>query len=376
MTESSARKVPFLDVGQAYEELRSEIEEALLRVARSGHYILGPEVEAFERDFAAHVGVGHCVGMSNGLDALKIGLLALGVEPGDEVLVPSNTFIATWLAVSECGAVPVPVEPDPATHQIDSGRIEAALGPRTKAIVPVHLYGHPADMDAIMEVADRYGLKVIEDAAQAHGGFYKGRRIGADGHAAAWSFYPGKNLGALGDAGALTTGDPAVAERAALLRNYGSSTKYLHEAAGFNCRLDPLQAAVLAAKLPHLDDWVDRRRRVAAFYNDALADTGLGLPVPPQWADPSWHLYVVRSGDRARLREALDAAGIETLIHYPLPPHRQQAYAHLQLPPGAFPIAEKLAATCLSLPLWPGMTEAHVATVAAAIRRFAPAVHA
>ena len=373
MTEAPAPKVPFLDVKQAYEELRVEIEEALLRVARSGHYILGPEVEAFERDFAAHIGAGHCLGMSNGLDALKIGLLALGVEPGDEVVVPSNTFIATWLAVSECGAVPVPVEPDPATHQIDAGRIEAALGPKTKVIVPVHLYGHPADMDSIMEVANRHGLKVLEDAAQAHGGFYKGRRIGTDGHAAAWSFYPGKNLGALGDAGALTTDDPAVAERAALLRNYGSTTKYLHEAAGYNCRLDPLQAAVLAAKLPHLDRWVDRRRQVAAFYNDALADTGLGLPVPPQWADPSWHLYVVRTGERARLREALDAAGIETLIHYPLPPHRQQAYANLAIPADSLPIANRLADEVLSLPMGPHLSGEQMERVVEALRRFSGA---
>jgi len=370
MTEALAAKVPFLDVKQAYEELSGEIEEALLRVARSGHYILGPEVEAFERDFAAHIGARRCVGMSNGLDALKIGLLALGVEPGDEVIVPSNTFIATWLAVSECGAVPVPVEPDPATHQIDSGRIEAALGPKTKVIVPVHLYGHPADMDSIMEVANRNGLKVLEDSAQAHGGYYKGRRIGADGHASAWSFYPGKNLGALGDAGALTTDDPVVAERAALLRNYGSSTKYLHEAAGYNCRLDPLQAAVLAAKLPHVDAWVDRRRQVAAFYNDALADTGLGLPLPPQWADPSWHLYVIRSGERERLREALDAAGIETLIHYPLPPHRQRAYADLAIPADSLPIANRLADEVLSLPMGPHLTPEQMERVVDAVRRF------
>ncbi len=370
MTDAGAPAVPFLDVKQAYEELRDEIEQALLRVARSGRYILGPEVEAFEQDFAAHIGVAHCLGMSNGLDALKIGLLALGVEPGDEIVVPSNTFIATWLAVSECGAVPVPVEPDPATHQIDPDRIEAALGPKTKIIVPVHLYGHPADMDPIMEVANRHGLKVLEDAAQAHGAFYKGRRVGADGHAAAWSFYPGKNLGALGDAGALTTDDPAVAERASLLRNYGSRTKYVHEAAGYNCRLDPLQAAVLAAKLPHLDAWVDRRRQVAAFYNHALADTGFGLPVPPQWADPSWHLYVITTGRRERLREALGAAGIETLIHYPLPPHRQQAYADLAIPAESLPIANRLADEVLSLPIGPHLTAEQMERVADSLRRF------
>jgi len=368
-----AEPVAFLDLKAGYDEIREEIEEALLRVARSGWYILGPEVERFEQAFASHIGVGSCVGVSNGLDALKLALIALGIGPGDEVIVPSNTFIATWLAVSECGAIPVPVEPDPVTQQIDAERIEAAVGPYSKAVIPVHLYGHPADMDPIMEIARSRGLKVVEDAAQAHGGFYKGRRIGADGDVTAWSFYPGKNLGALGDAGAITTDDPELAARIAQLRNYGSLRKYHHELRGYNHRLDPLQAAVLEVKLRHLDEWVDRRRRIASFYNQALAGTGLTLPVPPQWADPSWHLYVVRTPERDSLAEALAEAGVQTLVHYPVPPHLQPAYADAGIARGGLPIAERLAGEVLSLPMGPNLEMEQAERVAETVRRWARA---
>ena len=267
--------------------------------------------------------------------------------------MPSNTYIATWLAVSGVGAVPVPVEPDPATHNIDPARIAAAITPRTRAICPVHLYGQPADMDPILEIARAHGLRVVEDAAQAHGARYKGRRIGAHGDIACWSFYPGKNLGAMGDAGAVTTDDEGLAERIRLLRNYGSRQKYVNEEAGVNSRLDPVQAAVLRVKLAVLDDWTERRRAIAAAYADGLAGSGLTLPHVPDWAAPAWHLYVVRSPDRNALQARLTGAGVGTLIHYPIPPHMQTAYAGLGMAPEALPLARRLADEVLSLPMGP-----------------------
>ena len=344
-------RVPFLDVRAGYEELREEIDEAVARVLRSGRYILGEEVEAFEEQFSAYCNASHAVGVGNGLDALHLAILACGIGPGDEVIVPSNTFIATWLAVTYAGAVPVPVEPDPATHNLDPARIEAAITPRTKAILPTHLYGQPAHLDPMLEIARRHGLRVIEDAAQAHGARYKGRRIGGHGDAVAWSFYPGKNLGAFGDGGAVTTNDADVAERVRMLRNYGSREKYVHELKGFNSRLDPLQAAILAVKLRHLDEWNGRRGQIARLYSERLAGSHVEPPFVPDHADPSWHLYVIRSGRRDRLADELRAAGIETLVHYPIPPHRQRAYADfasLDLP-----VADQLAATVLSLPIGP-----------------------
>ena len=268
----------------------------------SGWYILGPEVEAFESEWAAYCDAKHAVGLANGLDALTLALRALDIGPGDEVIVPSNTYIATWLAVTGVGATPVPVEPDVATHNIDPARIEAAITSRTRALLPVHLYGQPADMDPILDIASRHGLRVIEDAAQAHGARYKGKRIGAHGDIVCWSFYPGKNLGALGDAGAITTNDTALAERVALLRNYGSRQKYVNEEAGVNSRLDPIQAAVLRVKLGVLDEWTERRRAVASAYTKGLAESGLILPHVPDWAEPAWHLYVVRTSDRDALQ--------------------------------------------------------------------------
>ena len=342
-------QVPFLDVRAGYEELRAEIDEAIARVAASGRYILGPEVEAFEDRFAAYCEAGHAVGVGNGLDALHLALLATGIRPGDEVIVASNTFIATWLAVSYAGAVPVPVEPDPATHNLDPTKIEEAITKRTRAILPTHLYGQPADLAPIAEIARRHGLRLIEDAAQAHGARYKGKRIGAHGDAVAWSFYPGKNLGALGDGGAITTNDPDVAKQARMLRNYGSREKYVHEMKGFNSRLDPIQAAILSLKLRHLDDWNARRAAVAEIYSGQLEESGVETPRVPEWAQPSWHLYVIQSRSRDELAGQLRASGIETLIHYPVPPHRQSAYR--EMADTRLPIADRLAERVLSLPM-------------------------
>ncbi|WP_240125137.1 DegT/DnrJ/EryC1/StrS aminotransferase family protein [Thermomonas alba] len=359
--------IPFLDLKAPHQELQSELDEVWARVRDSGWYILGPEVDAFEQEYAAYCGAQHCVGVANGLDALHLALRALGVGTGDEVIVPSNTYIATWLAVSQCGAVPVPVEPDPATHNLDPERVEAAITPRTKVILPVHLYGQPADLDPILSIARRHGLRVLEDAAQAHGARYKGQRIGAHGDAVAWSFYPGKNLGALGDAGAVTTNDPELADRLRVLRNYGSRAKYVNEVQGWNSRLDPLQAAILRVKLAHLDEWNARRAEIAALYLRELADCGVVLPQVPDWAQPVWHLFVVRHPRRDDFQQRLAQAGVQTLIHYPIPPHRQQAYAGLGLAEGALPIAERLAAEVLSLPMGPHLPHADAKMIIGAV---------
>ncbi len=344
---------PFLDLGAAYHELKPDIDAAVSRVIESGWYILGPEVDAFEADWAAYCEADHAVGLANGLDALTLALRALDIGPGDEVIVPSNTYIATWLAVSGVGATLVPVEPDPATHNIDPARIEAAITPRTRALLPVHLYGQPADLDPILDIARRHGLRVIEDAAQAHGARYKGRRIGGHGDIVCWSFYPGKNLGALGDAGAVTTNDAGLAERVALLRNYGSRRKYVNEEVGINSRLDPVQAAVLRVKLQVLDEWTDRRRAVAAKYTEGLKESDLILPHVPDWAEPVWHLYVVCTPERDALQARMTEANIGTLIHYPIPPHMQAAYSRLGIAPQALPLARDLAGKVLSLPMGP-----------------------
>jgi dTDP-4-amino-4,6-dideoxygalactose transaminase len=352
--------VPFLDLRAAYLELRNELDAAYHRVMNSGSYILGEEVERFESEFAAYCESAHCVGVASGLDALTLGLRALGIGPGDEVIVPSHTFIATWLAVSHAGATPVPVEPDERSYNIDPGRIEATITPRTRALVPVHLYGQPADLDPILDIARRHGLTVIEDAAQAHGARYKGKRIGGHGDAAAWSFYPGKNLGAFGDGGAVTTNDPKLAERLRVLRNYGSRVKYVNEVQGFNSRLDPVQAAFLRVKLRHLDAWNDRRRVIAANYLEALSETSLSLPWVPNWAEPVWHLFVVRSRDRDALQTRLSEVGIGSQIHYPIPPHEQQAYIVEGGEGANLPIASSLADQVLSLPIGPHLSLEHL----------------
>ena len=360
--------IPFLDLKSTYLELRAEIDEAISRVMESGWYILGPEVDAFESEYAAFCGCKHAVGVANGLDALHLALRAMGVGAGDEVIVPSNTYIATWLAVSQCGAIPVPVEPVEATSNIDPDLVEAALTPRTKVILPVHLYGQPADMDPILAIAAKHGLRVLEDGAQAHGARYKGVRLGGHGDAVAWSFYPGKNLGAYGDAGAITTNDAALAEQLRVLRNYGSQVKYVNDVQGWNSRLDPLQAAVLRVKLAHLEEWNARRSAIAGRYLDGLRDAGVVLPEVPAWAEPAWHLFVVRSTQRNGLQARLGEAGIGTLIHYPLPPHRQQAYAGLGLSADAFPVANLLADQLLSLPIGPHQPEAATSAVIDAVR--------
>jgi len=355
--------IPFLDLHAAYLELRAELDAAAQRVLASGWYILGAEVEAFEREFAAYCEVEHCIGVGNGLDALHLILRAYGIGPGDEVIVPANTYIATWLAVSYAGAKPVPVEPDARTYNLDPALIEAAITPATKAILPVHLYGQPADMDPINAVAARHGLKVIEDAAQAHGARYKGRRVGGLGDAAGFSFYPGKNLGALGDGGAVVTKDAELAERVRVLRNYGSRVKYHNEVKGFNSRLDELQAALLRVKLPVLDEWNQRRRAAAARYLEEWAGSELGLPFVPDWAEPVWHLFVVRHPQRDELQQRLHQAGIGTMIHYPVPPHLQPAYAELGYGVGAFPITEAMHCEVLSLPMGPHLTAAQQQSV-------------
>ncbi len=346
-------KVPFLDLHAAYLELKPEIDAAIARVLDSGWYILGPEVEAFEAEYAAYCEAEHAIGVANGLDALHLALRAMEVGPGDEVIVPSNTYIATWLAVSQCGATPVPVEPVEATYNIDPARIEAAITPRTKVILPVHLYGQPADLDPILAIARKHGLRVLEDAAQAHGARYKGRRIGAHGDAVAWSFYPGKNLGALGDGGAVTTNDPELADRIRVLRNYGSRVKYVNEVKGFNSRLDPIQAAVLRVKLRVLDEWNQRRKAIAQQYLEGLVGSEFLLPQVPTWAEPAWHLFVVRNTRRDALLQRLADMEISALIHYPIPPHRQQAYAEAGFPANALPLARQIADEAVSLPIGP-----------------------
>jgi len=355
--------IPFLDLKAAYSELQLEIDAAVIRVLNSGWYILGEEVDVFEREYATYCEAKHCVGVANGMDALHLGLLALGVGAGDEVIVPSNTYIATWLAVSQCGATPIPVEPDAATNNIDPVLIEAAITPHTKVILPVHLYGQPADMDPILLIARKHGLKVLEDGAQAHGARYKGKRLGAHGNAVAWSFYPGKNLGAFGDGGAVTTNDPEIAERIRMLRNYGSRVKYVNEVRGFNSRLDPIQAASLRVKLKVLDNWNSRRAAIASRYQIELKNTGMTLPFVPDWAEPAWHLYVVQYSDRDALQKLLSEASIGTLIHYPIPPHLQQAYKSEGYSKGQLPIAEQLANNCLSLPMGPHLNESNVSAI-------------
>jgi dTDP-4-amino-4,6-dideoxygalactose transaminase len=350
-------KVSFLELKPAYDELREELDAAYHRVMDSGWYLLGNEIESFEAGFAKYCEAKHCIAVGNGLDALHLILRAYDIGTGDEVIVPTNTFIATWLAVSYAGATPVPVEPDPKTFNLDPGRIEAAITPRTKAIMPVHLYGQPADMDPILNIARKHGLKVIEDNAQAQGARYKGRRTGSLGDAAGNSFYPGKNLGAFSDAGAVTTNDGQLADRVRTLRNYGSKKKYINDVKGFNSRLDELQAAFLQVKLKKLDEWNARRREVAALYLTGWGGlSNLTLPFVPDWAEPVWHLFVICLPKRDELQQKLAGTGVGTLIHYPVPPHLSGAYAEGGWSPGDYPVAEELSGTVLSLPMGPHLS--------------------
>lgn len=360
--------VPFYDLAALHAGMRRELDAALARVLSRGWYILGEEVEQFEDAFARYTGARHCVTVGNGLDALVLSLRALGIGAGDEVIVPGATFIATWLAVSAVGATPVPVDVDPGDRTLDVKAAASAVTDRTRAIIPVHLYGHPASMQALRTVADRHGLALLEDAAQAHGAAQSGRRCGALGTAAAWSFYPGKNLGALGDGGAVTTNDDALAQRLRALRNYGSRQRYVHEVAGVNSRLDEMQAAVLRTKLPHLDAWNAARRSIATRYTEGLAGLDVTLPQTRDDATHAWHLYVIESDDREALRHRLAGRGIECHVHYPCAPHHQGAYRDTALGRTSLPVSERLAATVLSLPLSPTMTAPQVDRVIDAVR--------
>lgn len=360
--------VPFLDLKAVQMQQREELRAAFDRVLDSGWYVLGQEVAKFEAEYAAWCGAAHGVGVANGLDALVLALRAMDVQPGDEVIVPSNTYIATWLAVSHIGATPVPVEPDPLTFNLDPARIEAAITAATRVILPVHLYGQAAEMEPILAIARRHGLRVLEDGAQAHGARYRGQRVGAHGDAVAWSFYPGKNLGALGDGGAVTTNDPAIADRLRVLRNYGSRVKYHNEVIGYNSRLDELQAALLRAKLPALEADNQRRAAIAQHYLRGLAGIGLSLPHVPEGHSPVWHLFVVRHAQRDALARSLAERGVHTMIHYPVAPHLQPAYASLGLKPGALPLSEAMHAQVLSLPIGPTQTDEQTEQVIAAVR--------
>jgi dTDP-4-amino-4,6-dideoxygalactose transaminase len=360
------QKIEFVDLRRQYRNLKPEIDAAVLHALGRGDYILGEDTREFEKEFASFVGANHCVGVSDGTDALHLALLALGIGPGDEVIVPANTFIATVFAVSSAGARPVLVDCEPDYFSIDVSAVRKAITPRTKALIPVHLYGHPADMDPLLEIAKDRKLFVVEDAAQAHGASYRGRACGTMGAIGCFSFYPGKNLGAYGDGGAIVTQDWPLAERVSLLRNWGAKEKYVHSVKGFNARLDTVQAAILRVKLKHLAAWNEQRRKAAKRYNELLGGSRLQLPKVAPWANPVWHLYVVQSPDRSRLQRAFDAANISCGIHYPVPVHLQEAYRDLGYKRGDFPVTESLAEEILSLPMFPEITEEELSRVAAA----------
>jgi dTDP-3-amino-3,4,6-trideoxy-alpha-D-glucose transaminase len=357
-------KIPFADLRAPYVELQGELDTAYRRVAASGWYLLGAETEAFEEEFARYCGVRRCVTVGSGLDALILILRAYEIGPGDEVIVPAHTCLATWLAVTAVGARPVPVEPDPVTCNIDPARIPAAITPRTRAVIAVHLYGLPAEMEAISSVAAAHGITVIEDAAQAHGARHRGKRVGGLSAAAAFSFYPTKNLAASGDGGAVLTDDDDVADRVRLLRNYGLRDRLHFEVKGINSRLDELQAAFLRVRLAHLDAWNASRAQVADRYLAGLAGLpGLVLPPRPDWSEPVWHVFAIRHPRRTLIQRQLTEAGVGTLIHYPEPIHLSGAFAEYRWPPGAFPLAEQIAARELSLPMRPDLDEPAISLV-------------
>jgi dTDP-4-amino-4,6-dideoxygalactose transaminase len=345
--------IAFQDLSGLHESIAAELDAAMTRVLRSGRYILGEEVEQFEEEYSAYCGSRHCVGVASGLDALKLSFMALGIGPGDEVIVPSHGYHATWLAVTSVGATPVPVEPAPGSFIIDPDGIRAAIGSRTRAIAPVHLYGEPADMTAICAIAGSAGLAVVEDAAQAHGAEWQGRKIGAHGTMTCWSFYPTKNLGGIGDGGGVTTNDDRLAGRLRHLRNYGMDANRSLADAGLNSRLDELQAAVLSVKLRHLDAWNARRSASAARYRELLDGSSIVLPRLQADATQVWHQFVIRVTDRMALQSRLASEGIQTMIHYPEPVHRQRAFAHLGHSDAELPLAATLADQILSLPIAP-----------------------
>ncbi len=361
--------IPFLDLKAAYQELSAELDAAVLRASRSGWYIGGPEVESFEAEYATYTQASYCVGVGNGLDALILALRSLDIGLGDEVIVPAHTFIATWLAVSAVGATPIPVDPLDGCYNLEAASAERYITSRTKALIPVHLYGIPVDMEAICQLAEKYPVAIIEDAAQSHGAEVRGQRIGGHGDVVAWSFYPGKNLGGLGDGGAITTHNKEIAHRIRRLGNYGSAVKYYNEERGINSRLDPIQAAVLSVKLKHLDNWNQRRKQIAHLYNQAFLSLPITLPQVAYWANPVWHLYVVALAERDALQAHLAKAGIQTLIHYPVPPHLQRIYqnscVHHHLPN-----AERYANEVLSLPMGPQLAMSDAEKVVEAVTAF------
>jgi dTDP-4-amino-4,6-dideoxygalactose transaminase len=362
-------KVPYLDLKAQYQSIKPEIDAAIARVLDSGQFVLGSEVAGFEQDFAAYCGTADCIALNSGTSALHLALLAAGVGPGDEVITVPFTFVASVAAVIYTGARPVLVDIDPRSFNLDPAAIEAAITPRTKAILPVHLYGQPADMDPIMEIARRHGLIVIEDAAQAHGAKYKGRPVGSIGDIACFSFYPGKNLGAYGEGGAVTTSNPEYARTVRMLRDWGQDRKYHHILRGYNYRMEGFQGAILRVKLRHLDKWTEARRAIVRQYNHLLAGCGVQTPSEMPWAHHVYHVYTLRSDDRDGLQAALTAEGIQTGIHYPVPVHRQPAYADLGYGPGAFPLAESAAKQVLSLPLYPELSSQAVAEVAEVVKK-------
>lgn len=355
--------IPFLDLKAQYLEIKPEVDAAIIRVVESGHYVLGPDVAAFEERFADYCSIGYCRTLNSGTSALHLALLAAGIGSGDEVITVSMTFVATTAAIIYSGARPVFVDVDPVSWTMDPDAIEAAITPRTKAIMPVHLHGLMADMDPIMEIARRRGLLVIEDAAQAHGSEYKGRRAGSIGDIGCFSFYPGKNLGAFGEGGAVVTADAALARRISLLRDWGQEAKYHHVIPGFNFRLDSIQAAVLNVKMNYIEKWTEGRRAVARLYDEMLASSGLRGPTSPDQSRHVYHVYAIQHPQRDAAVKALQMAGIATGIHYPIPVHMQKAYADLGYKPGDFPVTERLAETFLSLPIYPELREEHVANV-------------
>ncbi|MDD4803085.1 MAG: DegT/DnrJ/EryC1/StrS family aminotransferase [Syntrophomonas sp.] len=362
--------IPFLDLERIHRPLEVEIMDSIKRVVESNRFILGEEVEQFEAEFARYCNTDYCVAVGSGLDALHLILRAYGIGVGDEVIVPSNTFIATALAVSYAGATPVFVEPNEFTYNINVSLVEAKITPKTKAIIPVHLYGQPADMEPLLDLANRYNLKIIEDAAQAHGAIYKGHKVGSLGDAAGFSFYPGKNLGAFGDGGAVCSNDEELITRLKMFRNYGSQYKYVHEKKGFNSRMDEIQAAVLRIKLKYLDAWNDQRRNIAEQYAKRLKDVDIIIPAVLPDTIPVWHLYVVRHQKRDALQQYLRRNGIETLIHYPIPIHMQLAYKECDYLKDSFYLTQSMADSILSLPMYPGLGMEEIETVVRAIRNF------
>ncbi len=363
-------KIDFLDLKLPYLELKEEIDIAIQRVLDSGWYILGEEVESFEYNWSKYCDSNYSLGVASGLDALVLALKSLNIGHGDEVIVPSNTYIATWLAVHSVGAKIIPVEPDINSYNLDPYLIEEFITDNTKVIMPVHLYGHPADLDPIIKIAKKYNLKIIEDAAQSHGAMYNKKKIGSHGDIVCWSFYPGKNLGAFGDGGAITTNSLEAYERIKLLRNYGSNKKYFNSEKGINSRLDPLQAAVLNVKLKYLDDWNNRRSLISNYYLENIKNKNLALPKIMKNAESCWHQFVIRLKNRDELVKYLNSEGVSTIIHYPIPPHKQEAFEDIDLSNYSLKIAEKLSSEVISIPIGPHLNEIEYKVIANLLTNF------